>query len=89
MNPQANEHYLKGLDYLHRNTKRDLDTAIEYFHRAVEDDPGYALGYAGLASAYANLSTNYQAPRDVMPKAKAAALKALELDPNLAGPMPG
>ena len=84
VNSQAHEDYLKGLYYLHRNTEGDLRTAIEYFQRATERDPNYARGYAGLASAYANLSSNYRAPREVMPQAKAAALHALELDQNLA-----
>jgi len=81
---KAHEDYLKGLHYLHRNTEGDLGTAIEYFQRTTEQDPNYASGFAGLASAYANLSTNYRAPREVMPQAKAAALRALELDQNLA-----
>jgi serine/threonine protein kinase len=81
---KTHEDYLKGLHYLHRNTEGDLRTAIEYFQRTTEQDPNYASGFAGLASAYANLSTNYRAPREVMPQAKAAALRALELDQNLA-----
>ena len=81
---QVHEDYLKGLSYLHRNTESDLHKAIEYFRRATERDPNYASGYAGLASAYANLSTNYESPRDAMPQAKAAALRALELDQDLA-----
>ena len=84
VNSKAHEDYLKGLYYLHRNTEGDLRTAIEYFQRTTEQDPNYASGFAGLASAYANLSTNYRAPREVMPQAKAAALRALELDQNLA-----
>lgn len=83
-NSKAHEDYLKGLYYLHRNTEGDLRTAIQYFQHATEQDPNYASGFAGLASAYANLSTNYRAPREVMPQAKAAALRALELDQNLA-----
>ena len=84
VNSKAHEDYLKGLYYLHRNTEGDLRTAIEYFQRTTEQDPNYASGFAGLASAYANLSSNYRAPREVMPQAKAAALRALELDQNLA-----
>jgi len=84
VNSQAHEDYLKGLYYLHRKTEGDLRTAIEYFQRTTEQDPNYAGGFAGLASAYANLSSNYRAPREVMPQAKAAALRALELDNNLA-----
>jgi len=84
VNSKAHEDYLKGLYYLHRKTEGDLRTAIEYFQRTTEQDPNYAGGFAGLASAYANLSSNYRAPREVMPQAKAAALRALELDNNLA-----
>jgi TolB-like protein len=84
VNSKAHEDYLKGLYYLHRNTEGDLRTAIEYFQRTTEQDPNYASGFAGLASAYANLSSIYRAPREVMPQAKAAALRALELDQNLA-----
>jgi TolB-like protein/Tfp pilus assembly protein PilF len=84
VNSKAHEDYLKGLYYLHRNTERDLRAAIEYFQHATEQDPKYASGFAGLASAYANLSSTYRAPREVMPQAKAAALRALELDQNLA-----
>jgi TolB-like protein/DNA-binding winged helix-turn-helix (wHTH) protein/Tfp pilus assembly protein PilF len=84
VNSKAHEDYLKGLYYLHRNTEGDLRTAIEYFQHTTEQDPNYASGFAGLASAYANLSSTYRAPREVMPQAKAAALRALELDQNLA-----
>jgi serine/threonine protein kinase len=84
VNSKAHEDYLKGLYYLHRNTEGDLRTAIEYFQHTTEQDPNYASGFAGLASAYANMSSTYRAPRDVMPQAKAAALRALELDQNLA-----
>ena len=81
---QAHENYLRGLSYLHKKTESDLHKSIEYFRRSTEQDPNYAAGYAGLASAYANLSTNYDPPRAAMPQAKAAALRALELDQDLA-----
>jgi len=84
VNSKAHEDYLKGLYYLHRNTEGDLRAAIEYFQHTTEQDPNYASAFAGLASAYANLSSTYRAPREVMPQAKAAALRALELDQNLA-----
>jgi TolB-like protein/Tfp pilus assembly protein PilF len=84
VNSKAHEDYLKGLYYLHRNTEGDLRTAIEYFQHTTEQDPNYASAFAGLASAYATLSSTYRAPREVMPQAKAAALRALELDQNLA-----
>jgi TolB-like protein/Tfp pilus assembly protein PilF len=84
VNSKAHEDYLKGLYYLHRKTEGDLRTAIAYFQHTTEQEPNDASGFAGLASAYANLSSTYRAPREVMPQAKAAALRALELDQNLA-----
>jgi TolB-like protein/Flp pilus assembly protein TadD len=84
VNSKAHEDYLKGLYYLHRNTEGDLRAAIGYFQHATGQDPNYASGFAGLASAYATLSSTYRGPREVMPQAKAAALRALELDQNLA-----
>ncbi len=57
--------------------------AIERYQQAIARDPNFAAAYAGLADAYAYLAENFvTAPREVMPKAKAAALKAVELDPN-------
>jgi tetratricopeptide (TPR) repeat protein len=84
-NPEAFQLYLKGRFYWNKRTPQDLQKAIEYFNQAIAVDPNYALGYAGLADAYAQLS-NYRAapPREIMPKAKDAALKALSLDNNLA-----
>src|SRR5258708_5750223 len=62
-----------------------MQKAIEYFQRAVEKDPAYALAYAGLADTYNALAFfTVFPPREVVPKAKAAAVKALEIDANLA-----
>ncbi|HWZ33664.1 MAG TPA: tetratricopeptide repeat protein [Bryobacteraceae bacterium] len=59
--------------------------AIDRYQQAVQRDPKFALAYAGMADAYAYLAENFVvAPREVMPKAKAAAEKAVELDPNSA-----
>ena len=59
--------------------------AIERYQEAIQRDPNFALAYSGLADAYAYLAENFVvAPREVMPKAKAAAEKAVELDPNSA-----
>ena len=84
-NPEAFQLYLKGRFYWNKRTPQDLQKAIEYFNQAIAVDPNYALGYAGLADAYA-LRSNYRAapPHETMPKAKDAALKALSLDNNLA-----
>jgi TolB-like protein len=91
VNPAANEAYLRGLYELHGTTAepteaqkaQSLEKAIGYFNQARSDDPNDALAYSGLADAYTVLSTAYRAPLEVMPKAKAAALKAIELDDTL------
>jgi TolB-like protein len=91
VNPAANEAYLRGLYELHGTTAepteaqkaQSLEKAIGYFNQARSDDPNDALAYSGLADAYTVLSTAYSAPLEVMPKAKAAALKAIELDDTL------
>jgi len=83
-NPEAYELYLKGRSYWAKRTRADLETAISYFNQAVAKDPGYALAYAGLADAYAILPDYGPSPSEYIPKAKAAALKAIKLDPTLA-----
>jgi tetratricopeptide (TPR) repeat protein len=75
--------YLQGLYSLGKGDERGLTQGIEFFQRAAARDPGYAPAYAAMAECYYNLSTNYWPPREAMPKAKAAALKALELDEDL------
>ena len=84
-NPEAYELYLKGRFYWNRRTPNDFKQAITFFEQAIAKDPNYALAYSGLADAYTLLTvyTN-ELPRELMPKAKAAALKALELDDKLA-----
>ena len=83
VDPEVHDLYLQGLYSLGTGNERGLTQAIEYFQRATAKDPGYAPAYAGMAECYYNLSTNYWPPREAMPKAKAAALKALQLDQNL------
>jgi eukaryotic-like serine/threonine-protein kinase len=84
-NAEAYRLYLQGRFYWNKRTIKDLQTAIEYFRRAVELDSSYALAYAGLADAYFQLSVYGGAPpREAAPKAKEAVLKALSLDENLA-----
>lgn len=70
----------------HSWSKRNLESvrkSIEYFNQAIEKDPNFALAYSGLADAYVVPVLGME-PRDVMPKAKAAATRALELDDTLA-----
>ncbi len=83
VDPEVHDLYLRGLYSLGKGDERGFTQAIEYFERAAAKDPGYAAAYAGVAEGYYNLSTNYWPPREAMPKAKAAALKALQLDENL------
>jgi len=85
INPEAFQLWLKGRYYWYKLNPEGLQKAIEYFQQALEKDPTYAPAYAGLADSYNLLAFfNVFPPREVMPKAKAAAVKALELDDNLA-----
>ncbi len=77
--------YLRGRYCWNKRTPRGLQQAIEYFQQAIAKDPGYAHAYAGLADSYALLSGFSLTPQtESMPKARAAALKALQLDDGLA-----
>jgi serine/threonine protein kinase/Tfp pilus assembly protein PilF len=83
-NPEAYELYLKGRFFWNKRTGADLRKAIDYFNQAIAEDPNYALAYAGLADCY-DLLCEYSelSPKESYPKAKAAAIKALELDDTL------
>jgi eukaryotic-like serine/threonine-protein kinase len=83
--PEAYEAYLKGKYEETKRTKEGFLAAVEYFQKAVEKDASFAAAYAGLADAYLSMS-NYQmqTPEELIPKAKAAAAKALVLDDRLA-----
>lgn len=84
LDPQAHEDYLRGRYYWSRRTAADMNAAIRHFEQAIALDPNYARAYAGLADSYAMLAAYRLAPPDeVIPKARAAALKALELDEQL------
>ena len=82
-NIEAYQNYVKGRYSEFRFTPDGLHKAIAYFNRAIELDPGYALAYAGLADAYTTASDWVLSPREALPKAEAAARKALIFDPNL------
>jgi TolB-like protein/Tfp pilus assembly protein PilF len=83
-NGEAYQRYLLGRYFWNKRTATDFEKAIEYFNQAIEKDPNYALAYAGLADAYVLLSGYGEGrPNDTFPPAKAAAMKALELDPTL------
>jgi len=85
-NPDAYELYLKGRYAWNKRTAPDLETAIFYFNQAIVKDPGYALAYSGLADAYVVLPHYGGTPSETYPKSKAAARRALQLDPSLAHP---
>jgi len=85
--PEAYENYLKGLYYWNKRSDENLTRAIGYFEHAAGTDPQYALAYAGLSDCYAIISAEIfgtMPAAEAAPKAKAAALRALELDPTLA-----
>jgi TolB-like protein/DNA-binding winged helix-turn-helix (wHTH) protein/Tfp pilus assembly protein PilF len=83
VNPQAYESFLKGRYFWNKRTADGLKVALAYFNQAIEEDPKYAQAYSGLADTYALLGDWQYAvmpPKEALPKAKAAATKALELD---------
>ena len=87
INSEAFEDYLKGRYYWGKRSEDGLDKAIHYFQAATEKDPHYALAYAGLADCYGILGAAIVGTiptSEVAPKANAAAIKAVELDPMLA-----
>jgi TolB-like protein/DNA-binding winged helix-turn-helix (wHTH) protein/tetratricopeptide (TPR) repeat protein len=84
VNPDAHEAYLRGIYELRKQTAESLENAIQYFQQALAREPDNALAYVGLAEAYYHQSTTYKAPLAVMPQAKAAAARAVELDDTVA-----
>ncbi|HEX3279749.1 MAG TPA: winged helix-turn-helix domain-containing protein [Pyrinomonadaceae bacterium] len=77
--------YLKGRNAWNKRTREGMQQGIDFFQQAINADPNYAAAYAGLADCY-NMQVIYgvDSPRDGFPKAKAAAVKALEMDETLA-----
>jgi TolB-like protein/Tfp pilus assembly protein PilF len=83
-NSEAYQLYLRGRYFWYKDTPESYETARRYYEQAIEKDPAYALPYTGLASYYLALENEgYVSAREILPKTKALALKALELDPNL------
>jgi serine/threonine-protein kinase len=81
-NPAAYERYLKGRYFWGKRTDASLTKAVDFFTDAIAADPNYAPAYAGLADAYAALGVyGLRDPRDVMPRARAHAERALAIDP--------
>ena len=84
-NTEAYQLYLKGRFYWNKREKQATEKGIEFFQRAIALDPNYALAYAGLADSYIVLAFHdFVAPHEVMPKAKQATERALQIDETLA-----
>jgi serine/threonine-protein kinase len=85
---EAYQLYLRGRYYWNKRNPESLHKAVDYFQQAIDRDPGFALAYAGMADTYALLggpeAGGDMSPNETLPKAKAAAIKALELDESLA-----
>jgi tetratricopeptide (TPR) repeat protein len=85
VDPAAYESYLRGRSYWNQRSEASLHKAIEQFSNAIEIDPGYAAAYSGIADCYTTLGyLSYLDPLDAFPRARDAATRAIELDPNLA-----
>jgi TolB-like protein len=84
-NPEAYRLYLQGRYHWNKRSPEGAQKAVDYFQQAIDKDPTYALAYAGMADAYTHFSFfNVAPPRDATPRAKAATMKALEIDDHLA-----
>lgn len=82
---EAHDSYLRGRYFLDRRDKHGFEQAAEWFQRAISIDPAYALAWAGLADTYTLMGRyEYRKPGETFPRARTAALKALEIDPSLA-----
>jgi TolB-like protein/tRNA A-37 threonylcarbamoyl transferase component Bud32/Tfp pilus assembly protein PilF len=80
VNPAAHEAYLKGRYYWNQRSSEAMKTGLEYYRQAIETDPSLAAAHAGIAESYGTLFAYGEATREVYPRAKAAALRALEID---------
>ena len=83
-NPSAYTNYLRGRYYAKKYSEDGFRRALDYLQAAIDSDPGYALAHSGLADLFYDASNLVFPPRDIMPRAKAAAQRAVELDPSLA-----
>jgi serine/threonine protein kinase/tetratricopeptide (TPR) repeat protein len=84
-NSEAYQLYLKGRYHWNKRTEESLRKGVQYFREAIESDPLFAAAYAGMADCFISMATNIPLPaRETMPKAKAAALRAVEIDDGMA-----
>ena len=82
---QAYQLYLRGRFFWNKRSRDGFERGVSYFRQAVEKDPAYALAHSGLADSYIGLTYyHFTSPQTAMPLARAAALKALEIDDSLA-----
>lgn len=85
LDPDAHEAYLKGRYYWNRRTAAGMQKAATYFQQAISKDPAYGAAYSGLADCNSGLAWHgFASPAEVLPVAKSAALKAIEIDPQSA-----
>jgi len=84
-NDEAYQLYLKGRFHFAKRTKEDILKGVDYFQQAIQLDPNFALAYAAIAESNNSLGKNADLPpKEVFPRAKAAATRALDIDPTLA-----
>jgi TolB-like protein/DNA-binding winged helix-turn-helix (wHTH) protein/Flp pilus assembly protein TadD len=85
VDPEAYEAYLKGRYYWNKRTGEGLQKALIYFQQAINKEPAYGAAYSGLADCNSGLAWHgFKSPAETLPKAYAAALKAIEIDPQSA-----
>ena len=83
-NSEAYQLYLKGRYHATKLTLSEIQTGISYFQQAIAIDPSYALAYVGIADAYRSALAGDLPPKELLPKAKSAAQRAIEIDESLA-----
>ena len=86
-NLEAYNNYLKGRFHFSRDTEAGLRKSLEFYQHVLLQDPGYGRAYAGIADCWCSLADDWVAPDDAYPRAKSAAQRALEFDPELAEAM--
>jgi len=86
-NIEAYNLYLKGRFFFNKYTESGLRRGLDFFQQALMRDTGFARAFAGIADCWADLGDDWVAPDDAYPRAKSAATRALEYDPNLADAM--
>ena len=84
VDPEEQDLYLRGRYHLGKGSEDEINKGIEYFRQGIERSPGDARNYAALADSYLALSDYYVSPATVLELGKQAAMKALQLDDNLA-----